>query len=68
MNINQTTTTNNTTTPAEDFSLEIMRWTAEHYQEFNFAHAQANMLPDEFEDYRKGVIEEAVSFFQGLAQ
>lgn len=53
---------------AKDYSSEVIGYMAEHAQEFNFAHAQAGMMRDEFENYRSRTIQEAISFFEGLGR
>jgi hypothetical protein len=62
----QNMNSNSVPTPAADLSKAVMKWVVEHAQDFDFAHIQANMLTEEFIEYRRSVIESAKAFFDGL--
>lgn len=53
---------------AQNYSSEVIEYIMEKSQEFDFAYVHANMIPDEFRDYRERTIAEVVDFFQGLGR
>ena len=55
---NQITTPSNN--PPRDLYLQILEWAVEHHMDFDFAHFKKNMAPDEYEQYKKTVIRDAL--------
>jgi len=46
--------------PPRDLHLQILSWAVERHMDFDFAHFKKNMAPDEYEQYKKTVVRDAI--------
>jgi hypothetical protein len=54
--------------PSSDLHLQFLSWAVEHHLDFDFAYFKANMMPSEYERYRKETVKAALRFIADMAK
>lgn len=49
-----------------DHSMDVRTWARENSDSFNFEYISTQMLPDEFAEYKRSLVEDTIAFFESV--